>query len=363
MGHFQWSPNFYIVFVAPPGIISKSTTANIGMSLLREVPGIFFGPNVATWQSLLTSLAGSTESFELPDHTLLPMSSISIVASEFGSFLNPNDREMVDVLVDLWDGRSGAFEKWTKSSGNDRIINPWINIIACTTPAWIAGNFPEYMIGGGFSSRTIFVYGEKKRRLIAYPQFEQQENQEELREQLIHDLEYISVNLVGEFKLSPEALAFGRQWYEELYEKNKDLLATERFAGYVARKQTHLHKLAMVLSASYKDELLITAEDLINANALLANIESMMDQVFAQINAPEARSANTVVNLVRQVRRIEQNEAFKRLFNAMSLDHFKQAVEAGVESGQIVRMNQNGRAILVDATGILQQQAPPASPT
>ena len=38
--YFQWVPNFYIILVAPPGGISKSTTANSGMNLLRDVPGI-----------------------------------------------------------------------------------------------------------------------------------------------------------------------------------------------------------------------------------------------------------------------------------------------------------------------------------
>jgi len=47
-GYFQWTPNFYIIFTAPPGIVSKSTTASIGMRLLREVPGIQFGPDASS---------------------------------------------------------------------------------------------------------------------------------------------------------------------------------------------------------------------------------------------------------------------------------------------------------------------------
>src|SRR3989304_116541 len=53
---FQWVPNFYIVLVAPPGIVSKSTTANVGMNLLRKLEEIKFGPDVITWQQLITSL-------------------------------------------------------------------------------------------------------------------------------------------------------------------------------------------------------------------------------------------------------------------------------------------------------------------
>ena len=49
---YKWTPNFYIIFVGPPGIVTKSTTLNIGYSLLRKVPGIHFGPDSMTWHGL-----------------------------------------------------------------------------------------------------------------------------------------------------------------------------------------------------------------------------------------------------------------------------------------------------------------------
>ena len=110
--YFQWLPNFYIVLVAPPGIVSKSTTANIGMNLLRGIQGITFGPNVVTWQSLVTSLAEGCESVPDPRHPgdFYPMSSVTFCADELGNLLNPQDRDLVDTLVTLWDGKRGAFK-------------------------------------------------------------------------------------------------------------------------------------------------------------------------------------------------------------------------------------------------------------
>ena len=64
MKRFRWTPTFYIIFVAPPGIISKTTTMDMGMDLLKQVPGIKFGPNSVTWQALVTSFAAASESFE-----------------------------------------------------------------------------------------------------------------------------------------------------------------------------------------------------------------------------------------------------------------------------------------------------------
>ena len=185
--YFKWYPNFYICLVAPPGIVSKSTTAGIAMNLLRRVPGIKFGPDVVTWPALVSAFAESTEGFEY-NGMIYPMSAMTLESSEFGNLLNPQDKEMVDLLVALWDGKQGNFEKTTKHSGNDVVENPWINLIACTTPAWIAGNFPEYMVGGGFTSRTIFVYADAKEKYVAYPGLRVPPNLERQADALVNDL-------------------------------------------------------------------------------------------------------------------------------------------------------------------------------
>jgi hypothetical protein len=285
MAYFKWHPNFYIILVAPPGIVSKSTTAGIGMSLLKKVPDIKFGPDVVTWQALVTGFAESSMAFELHGefHT---MSAMTIESSEFGNLLNPSDKEMVDLLVSLWDGKPGLFTKKTKHSGNDDVENPWINLIACTTPSWIAGNFPEYMIGGGFTSRCIFVYAEKKARLVAYPSEIVPPDLLALAQKLVEDLCQISI-LAGEYKLTPEAVEWGKAWYAAHYNDKHIHLDDDRFGGYLARKQTHIHKLSMVLAAAESDRLVITAEHLAIANQMVTDLEPDMQFVFSKIGKSE----------------------------------------------------------------------------
>lgn len=347
MGYFRWVPNFYIIFVAPPGIVSKSTTANIGMRLLRAVPGITFGPAAVTWQSLVQSLAASTEGIDLPDGTTVPMSAITIVSSEFGTFLNPNDRDMVDVLVDLWDGQIGVWEKATKTMGSDRIVNPWINILACTTPAWIAGNFPEYMIGGGFASRTVFVYADQKRCLIAYPKKNLPQDHLVLRQKLVHDLEIISTELVGEYTLTDEAINWGEDWYEKHHEGITKTDPNDRFAGYLARKQTHIHKLAMIISAVEGDTLTITEEQLSFAEQMVSSSEASMPQVFSQINAPEAKAANRIVELVDRMGRLPLSNAFNLLFQSMSLSDFEAGVQGAIKANRIYTKGEGKTVVLI----------------
>lgn len=307
---FKWFPNFYIILVAPPGIVSKSTTAGIGMDLLRQVPGVKFGPEIVTWQALAGSFVNAAETFEYQGlhHT---QSALTIESSEFGNLLNPQDKEMVDVLVTLWDGK--GLKKETKHSGNDEIVNPWINLIACTTPAWIAGNFPEYLIGGGLTSRMVFVYAERKEKYVAYLHKAVPPDYAETKAKLIADLEQIAINCVGEYRLTPEAEAWGEAWYKQHYSGPRPKsLDDDRFGGYFARKQTHIHKLAMVLAAATRDDLVITADDLQLADTMVTDLEPDMAQVFSKIGKTEdSYHMDRLLSFIRRHGEIPFTEVFR----------------------------------------------------
>src|SRR3990172_7474408 len=199
---YKWTPNFFIILVAPAGIISKSSTADLAMDLLKDVPGIKFGPDIVTWPALVSAFAGANESFQVGEDWH-PMSAITLCASELGNLINPYDKDMVNLYINLWDGRKGL-EKVTKMSGNDTVESPWINMLGCTTPHWIADNMPAATVGGGFTSRCIFVYADRKENFVSYGDEAVAADYDEGKKKLIHDLEYISLNLVGEYKLEPD---------------------------------------------------------------------------------------------------------------------------------------------------------------
>lgn len=285
MIRFTWTPSFYVIYVAPPGIVAKSTTADIGMDILRQVPGIKFGPDVVTWQSLVTSFAAACESFEYGEEWH-PMSPLTLVASELGLFINLENKEMVNLLIALWDGRK-RLEKQTKMSGNDMVEAPWINLQGCTTPHWVAENMPPSMIGGGLSSRCVFVYADEKEKYVAYVDEAVGPQDATLRTALVNDLEHIATKLCGPFTITQEARTWGRAWYEEFWKSAKDRMDDRMIEGYAARKQTHLHKLAMVLSVSRSDSLVISKDDLQLANLMLEEIEVDMHKVFSKVGRSE----------------------------------------------------------------------------
>lgn len=348
MRHFQWTPNFYIILVGPPGIASKSTTIRIGSSLLEQVPGIKFGPQSMTWQSLTQTMESAVEYVKYYDSAgneqLQAMSPITCSVPELGTFLKMDDSALVDVLISMWDGQLESWGHQTKSSGNIEIKNPWLNLLACTTPSWLEQHFPTSMIGGGLTSRIMFIYGDKKRHLVAYPDEKIKEHDYDAnKKSLVEDLQRIAL-LSGNYVLSPAARAWGTKWYENLWASRPTDMANDRYSGYISRKQTHMHKLAIVLAAAQRDQLLIEKEDLEEADKLLTSVEPHMIKVFESVGVvDESRHIANIIAHVRAYQWIEPTPLFNLLRNNINEKDFKNAIRISVEQGLLAVTIQGGK--------------------
>lgn len=340
MRHFQWTPNFYIILVGPPGVASKSTTIRIGTSLLEGVPGIHFGPQSMTWQSLTQSMEEAVEYVKYVDSkgldALQAMSPLTCSVPELGTFLKMDDTALVDVLISMWDGQLENWGHKTKTSGNIEIKNPWLNLLACTTPSWLEQHFPTSMIGGGLTSRIMFIYGDKKRHLVAYP--DEQIPEDDYyghRKMLIEDLQRIAL-LSGNYQLTPAARKWGTQWYERLWANRPTDMANDRYSGYISRKQTHIHKVAIVLAAAQREQLIIEESDLIEADALLASIEPHMIKVFESVGVvDESKNIANIVAHVRAYQWIDPQQLFNLLRNNITEKDYKNAVRIALEQGLV----------------------------
>lgn len=292
-----------------------------------------------TWQKLAKSLSESVEYLEyvLPsgDKTRMAMSCLTIQVSELGTFLRTDDDQLMSFLIRMWEGQIDKFRHETVSGGATEIDNPWLNIIGATTPAWLKENFSESMVGGGLTSRVVFVYGDKKRALIAYPdEIIPAGDYQRLRDALVEDLTAIS-KLSGPYTLSQFARSWGRSWYAD--HNNPDLrpshLSSDRYGGYLARKQTHIHKFAIILAASKRDALVIEEDDLKEAEAIVTDIEADMLKVFQSIGVVDQHShMNEIISTVRFTGFITAKGLFAKVMNAMTLKEFEEAVRAAVHA-------------------------------
>lgn len=348
MGTFIWRPNLYTLIVAPPGIVSKSSTADLGMRLLRAIPEIRFGPSTLTWQALYDAFVEVGEEFEVSAEEVQTQFPLVINSSEFGITLNTKDTEMIDQLVHIWDG--AEMRKRTRKDGELRIPTPSLNIIACTTPDWIANNFSQYIVGGGLTSRMLFVYADEKSKYIAYPQDHMPSDYPERQARLTRDLERMA-QLVGKFTLTKQVRDWGQAWYEDFHRNQAKKLDATLIGGYIARKQTLVHKVAMILAVSRGNSLVIDLPILERAVALLDELEKTMPKVYSRMgSSQDSQGADQVLSALK---RYGGKMPFSVLYRAMhklypDSDKFDKILIGLQDAGYIGLSRESGMVFLVE---------------
>lgn len=333
MNSFEWVPNFMILFVAKAGIATKSTSLRHGERLLRTLqPKIKIGSTSGSWQAIAQEIAAAQQQC----WGGFKVSPMSYFISELGTFLDPSNQEMVDFLVDSWDAQKTSFKRTTMAKGSYEIQCPCVNIIAATTPAWLKEKLTNTMLGGGFMSRLVIVHAEKKRKLIAYPGREKHSEEHlALEAKLAEDLKHIS-GIEGEMKLTKEAFAWGERWYHDHFALKRQLTG-ERFDGWYARKQTHLHKLAMILAISEGDRLWVDKHHLEQANAMLFSIEQGLAEVVENVSGKQFQIMHKreILSTVAGEGEVDREQLYRKVHMMMSGPDFDKAMADLVKAQQL----------------------------
>ena len=264
MGSYEIFPNLYVIFVGPSSVIKKSTTVGYGEQLLQQIESINIAPSGTSSSMLIGKMAETVDG------------SMTIISSEFGTFIQTSQEDMYDILSDLYDGKI-KHDYETRAHGAEYISHPCLNLFAATTPDWLQDQ-PLYVVGGGFSARTIYVHETttRKRQLyydLHWPDFAK------LEKDLAHDLQYIG-KLEGEFRHDSKETA---DEMEEWYQTTVDIEIQARLVAFRNRKHVHVHKVAMLLSLAERDDRVLTMTHFKAAIALVDNIELKLPGIFSAI--------------------------------------------------------------------------------
>ena len=337
--YFCIYPNLYVLLVGPPGV-RKSSAMSYGKSLLQKLPGINIEANKLSPQALIQSLNAAPTAGTIvppkspgnaPSAVLKRTCAGVIYSSEFSVTLGSDAHQngLLALLTDLFDSPD-TWDYKTISRGPETLTNVYLTILGATTPDWLSTSIPSDAIGGGFTSRIIFVYQDNRRKNNAYPKMTPALIK--LRDDLIHDLEEVS-KVSGNMHLTKEA----EQFYEEWYNAQDGKAMDERFWAYLERKPIHLLKLAMLISLSFSNDGRVTVAHIEMGIALLARVERRMPEAFRNVGNTLATDLERILEqfISAPQGKISWQQLVQRNLKHISIVNIELVVKALIESGTV----------------------------
>ena len=219
--------------------------------------------------------------------------SLTIAVAEFGVFMQKTYTTLQVLMTDAWDAKP-EFNYKTKTAGEFLIKGPCINWIAGATPQQFIDCMPEDAATQGLLSRVVPVLydGPKPKLRTYYPQL----NTTQI-EALRRDLGTVS-NLKGTFKWeTPELGSKVDAW---LATGAKPMMIDPVMSGFNERRFAHQMKLAMVISASRSNDMLIKECDWELAKEWLWEVEQLMPKALEKFGRSRVgKMADELATLVR----------------------------------------------------------------
>lgn len=333
-------PNQYIILVGNAGLTRKNLPIMLSKVILTEV-GCNLTARKITHEKLIQDLAAAQTEY-MHGTKVVTQNPLTVISPELSVFLRFQESELLATLTDLWE--SG--DNWsyaTKGSGVDIVIGPCLSILGATAPEWLGKIFPPEAVGGGLTSRCLFVYEKRKGRI----QGDYIPLDPVLFSALIHDLREIH-GMVGDFTFDDETRKAYVDWYVEyetlIQEKGRFPIDDPKLYSYVARRATHIKKLCMALSASEGSSQLITISVWRRAIRYLTAIEKRMSETFENMGqskiAPNLRAVWDLISRNPAYNRADVLNALKRDLDLYDL----QRIESMLVSMNYIKLVQSGES-------------------
>jgi len=320
-----WFPNFFIILVGPSGKARKGTAMGPGKKLIKEIEGIKIAAQSVTKEALVRNMAEANQTSFAEDDESKPIlhSSLTIFSEELTVFLGYSNRELMAYLTDWYDCEHPWVNE-TKTQGVDVIQGTWLNLLGATTPKLIRTTLPEDAVGGGFTSRVIFVFEEDKEKAITPWAIKRDEETFEL---LLEDLREIH-QCAGQVSITPAFSDYFTDAYYRLEEK--PAVDHPRFGGYNNRRAGHMVKLAMVLSASESNSLVLEKRHIKRADKILSNTEVKMPRTFHGTGTSDkSEVTSNIMTYIAHRGKTTEQEIFQRFYQDLDgLDDLRDILQA-----------------------------------
>ena len=281
-------PNLYIVLTGPSAEVKKSAALDVAEQLINKLPYIHITRDKMSPEGLVTKLATQIDAEILAKEGIAKKDgTIYVIQDELATMLGgiSYTQGLTDLLVSLYNCRD-EYDVLLKHNPQ-KVQNTQMNLLAASTPEWLALGMPDVHQSGGFIGRFIFIVAYEPKKKVAFPKLTKK--MIKLKELLIGDLLTMS-KLRGEFTWTPETIALYEPWYNT-YKAGED----PRLAEYQGRKPSTVKKLAMIISASSSNSMVVGPQHLRASWTILDRVEHNMADAFMYLGSTEEHKLARVV--------------------------------------------------------------------
>ncbi len=337
-GRIRIHANIFIVLVSEPGIARKTQALTYGEEIAEEVSAIVSSADAITPQAMLEDLELAKTEEMLTDGTTIVHNSLTIASGEFESFLGQKkeNTKMLVLLTDLYDCKIRPYRYRTKGAGTNVIASPYLTMRAATTPESLASSLPSTAIGGGLTSRILFIWADKKAKKVDVPEISAEVK--ELKKHLINDLTIIS-RIIGSYNFTAESREWWKEWYNNYEELDPNRLCNDpTFRGWYSRKPTLVIKVGMLVAASKSNNLFIDVNDFLTALIFIEEVEADMHKSFAAVGRSEITpDVALVMQILRRAKVMSEKQLMSLVWRDIDDKKFDNVINTCVKAGNVKR--------------------------
>lgn len=340
-GHKKIYPNLYAMMIGEPGS-RKSTAINIGKETLKLTGYDHFAASKTSKERFLLDFEGVPEdeyngarpkrtnrksTTDIADYSELSESIFGsgegisepkecfVCADEFNEFIGIRNIEFISLLGTLWDWDDSTkpFESRIKTGRSARIYQPTLSILGGNTHENFNTAFPPEILGQGFFSRLLLIYGEKSGRKFTIPP---KPTEEATASIVAHfaSLQALQGEVVIDAQASSQLDIIYRSWMD---------LPDSRFLSYSNRRFTHFLKLCISVAASRNSrtasgQLSITCGVIEESNTYLTAAEILMPKALGEFG--RGRHSATINKIIEVLKNKDEPMTTQSLWKEVRRD-------------------------------------------
>jgi hypothetical protein len=253
---YKLYPNLFILLIADSGL-RKQFPIDMANSLLMASSCCRVISGTNSIQGIIKTLS---KSHTLENGTQIKGADGALLSDEFSTLL-VDDPLALTTLLKLYDTHAGekadGTNEWEKTLKSEKVKlrNIYLTLLGATNLDQFDSKVAEKDMRGGFMARTLSIVETKPAKLNSL-----------LRPGIPIDYKSLSLRLreinrlKGEFVIDEPAIKLFDDWYHDFFSSPK-----QDKTGFLKRIHDHILKVAMCLSLSHKDELIIGLDEMYDA--------------------------------------------------------------------------------------------------